>query len=230
VFFFGDLNFRLKKLDNKTIENKIFNKEYENLEYDQLKHCISNNECFNEFNEAKIKFAPTYKYDINKDTYDTSSKKRRAAWCDRILYKLNTQNNNNNINVNELEYNTLNNYKHSDHRPVYGIYLLNLPLNGEMNSIDFEIISSDNNKVEFIFKVNNYEINSNDWIAIYDYNFTHSNDYISYLWVNNSLLGTKQLFEFIDDGSYYLAYFSYKQDQIISLSEKFEIKSKQKIE
>lgn len=128
-----------------------------------------------------------------------------------------------------MEYNTLNNYKQSDHRPVYGIYLLNIPFkNDKINLINFEINLNDNNSIEFIYKVNNYEINSYDWIGIYHSNFTHSNDYISFLWASNNQTNTKQYFDFIEFGSYYLAYFSYKQDQIISLSNLIEIKPKQK--
>ena len=40
-----------------------------------------------EFEEGPLTFEPTYKYDHDCDIYDTSSKKRVPAWCDRIFYQ-----------------------------------------------------------------------------------------------------------------------------------------------
>ena len=42
---------------------------------------------FREFSEGKTFFAPTYKYDLFCDDYDTSEKKRTPAWTDRVLWK-----------------------------------------------------------------------------------------------------------------------------------------------
>lgn len=37
--------------------------------------------------EGKLDFAPTYKYDLFSEDYDTSEKCRTPAWTDRILWK-----------------------------------------------------------------------------------------------------------------------------------------------
>lgn len=42
---------------------------------------------FKSFIEGKLDFAPTYKYDLFSEDYDTSEKCRTPAWTDRILWK-----------------------------------------------------------------------------------------------------------------------------------------------
>jgi phosphatidylinositol-bisphosphatase len=42
---------------------------------------------FKNFFEGDISFAPTYKYDLFSDDYDTSEKCRAPAWTDRVLWK-----------------------------------------------------------------------------------------------------------------------------------------------
>ena len=42
---------------------------------------------FQFYSEGPITFAPTYKYNVQTDEYDTSEKRRAPAWCDRVLYR-----------------------------------------------------------------------------------------------------------------------------------------------
>lgn len=42
---------------------------------------------FKGFEEGPTNFAPTYKYDLFCDDYDTSEKNRTPAWTDRVLWR-----------------------------------------------------------------------------------------------------------------------------------------------
>ena len=56
-----------------------------------LHFCLSLSfvQVFKGFNEGPINFAPTYKYDLFSDDYDTSEKMRTPAWTDRVLWRRN---------------------------------------------------------------------------------------------------------------------------------------------
>jgi phosphatidylinositol-bisphosphatase len=45
------------------------------------------NPVFAGYQEGQINFAPTYKYDLFSEDYDTSEKLRIPAWTDRVLWK-----------------------------------------------------------------------------------------------------------------------------------------------
>ena len=68
------------------------------------------------FKEGEIEFPPTYKFDKNRDTYDTSTKLRIPSWTDRILWK--TRKSSNAQSVSLLYYASIASVKISDHRPV----------------------------------------------------------------------------------------------------------------
>jgi hypothetical protein len=68
------------------------------------------------FHEMPINFAPTYKYDVGSDNYDTSEKKRAPAWCDRILFRGRDQ-----YRLEQLDYRR-HEVRVSDHRPVTGLF------------------------------------------------------------------------------------------------------------
>lgn len=63
--------------------------------------------------EGPLSFKPTFKYDDDCDTYDTSKKMRVPSWTDRILYK---------PDFCELSYYNRREHKFSDHRPVLAIF------------------------------------------------------------------------------------------------------------
>jgi hypothetical protein len=72
---------------------------------------------FADYLEHSITFPPTYKFDLNSDDYDTSTKARTPSWTDRILYKTNSQ-----LAWECLHYSSVTSIKSSDHRPVHAIF------------------------------------------------------------------------------------------------------------
>ena len=45
------------------------------------------NAVLSRFEEGKLNFAPTYKYDDHSVNYDSSEKARIPSWTDRVLYE-----------------------------------------------------------------------------------------------------------------------------------------------
>ena len=144
--FFGDLNFRI---DMEYEEFSEFIKSGQNwkklLEYDQFnKNQKASIEFTEIIGEDPIIHPPSYKYIIGSDLYDydskdkndeegnnpsntnLSGKKRNPSWCDRIFYKKNSF-----VTKDERKvlqslgcYNCVfdENFKSSDHRPVFNIF------------------------------------------------------------------------------------------------------------
>lgn len=86
----GDLNYRIDTMGRDTVIKHVHQNNLPRLlERDQLLLSRKKNPGFRlrSFAEAPITFAPTYKYNVNTDDYDTSEKKRAPAWCDRVLYR-----------------------------------------------------------------------------------------------------------------------------------------------
>ncbi|XP_069492447.1 synaptojanin-1 [Ambystoma mexicanum] len=87
VFWCGDFNYRID-LPNEDVKELIRQQSWDALNAgDQLITQKNNGQIFRGFLEGKVNFAPTYKYDLFSDDYDTSEKCRTPAWTDRILWR-----------------------------------------------------------------------------------------------------------------------------------------------
>lgn len=129
AFFCGDLNYRIE-LPREEVEHKLSkikestNREQKTqltnslLRHDQLRDSISLGRAFAGFQEGHIDFLPTFKFDKGSVDYDTSHKQRIPAWTDRILFK--------GDGIETLEYTSVESAVHSDHRPVFGTYKVDL--------------------------------------------------------------------------------------------------------
>eukprot|EP01137_Pigoraptor_chileana_P034253 Opistho-2@26529 len=90
AFFFGDLNYRIngtRRLVDALVDNAMREVMLSN---DQLSHARIRGSSFWGFTEPHIEFPPTFKYDLDKDDYDTSGKVRIPSWTDRILTRDNS--------------------------------------------------------------------------------------------------------------------------------------------
>ncbi|XP_014870399.1 synaptojanin-1 isoform X3 [Poecilia latipinna] len=87
VFWCGDFNYRIN-LPNEEVKELIKQQNWDALTAgDQLLEQKNTGMVFRGFIEGNLDFAPTYKYDLFSEDYDTSEKCRTPAWTDRILWK-----------------------------------------------------------------------------------------------------------------------------------------------
>jgi len=125
-FIFGDLNFRVDIDLNNCLEFIKSGYLETLLLYDQLYTKKSLNLELMELEELAIKFPPTYKYLINSNEYDLKEK-RIPSWCDRILF-------NRSGKVKGLQYNHVEMFRESDHKPIYGLYKVKLREEDQLNA------------------------------------------------------------------------------------------------
>ncbi|KAJ8944803.1 hypothetical protein NQ318_013137 [Aromia moschata] len=207
VFWMGDLNFRLVEEYDKSpeeIERLIAKKEIKKLfQYDQLRTVMKKGQAFSELTEADPEFPPTFKFSVGTPFYDH---KRRPAWCDRILYCVNSNNYENvTLKVDQLSYKSHPSYTLSDHRPVTAEYIIKIPrpvirmgrsLPSSLDqvfsdygerAIQFEKITSWNEKEDnkaFYRVTKEIPPVKEDWIGLFKDNFCSLDDYVTYEYVS----------------------------------------------
>jgi len=131
VFFGGDLNYRLD-LSREEVELSMLCDTEQGgevdplplLEFDQLLHARAARDAFGDFEEGRISFPPTFKFDKRTDSYDTSRKRRIPAWTDRILFKAKRCAENQLNPIKLREYGCISHARHSDHRPVFARFAM----------------------------------------------------------------------------------------------------------
>ncbi|KAJ5157574.1 Inositol-1-4-5-trisphosphate 5-phosphatase 1 [Penicillium canariense] len=110
TIWLGDFNYRIG-LGNQIVRDLISHRDFQKLyDNDQLNLHMIAGRVFQFYSEGLITFAPTYKYDVGTDNYDTSDKSRIPAWCDRILWR--------GANLRQTQYHTAD-LRVSDHRPIF---------------------------------------------------------------------------------------------------------------
>ncbi|GER49726.1 inositol polyphosphate 5-phosphatase 1 [Striga asiatica] len=118
IFWLGDLNYRINLSYDQT-RNLISKKDWSKLiEKDQLSKEFKKGRAFDGWSEGTLNFAPTYKYELNSESYvgeDPKAGRRTPAWCDRILSF--------GTGIRLLSYRRCE-VRLSDHRPVTAMYMV----------------------------------------------------------------------------------------------------------
>jgi len=134
----GDFNYRIDMKLNEVqqyLKGEIKQNIPHLLKYDQLKLEVEKGELFiNKFIEAEIKFCPTYKLIVGSDDYVLEEGGDRIpGWTDRILYK-----SKNRKTLKLIEYNSIPEIVFSDHKPVYGVFEIDLTEKGDSATDEFK--------------------------------------------------------------------------------------------
>ncbi|XP_017911597.1 PREDICTED: 72 kDa inositol polyphosphate 5-phosphatase isoform X2 [Capra hircus] len=120
VFWFGDFNFRLsggRAAVEAILKQDLGSSVQALLQHDQLTLEMQRGSIFKGFQEPDIHFLPSYKFDVGKDSYDTTSKQRTPSYTDRILYRSRHKG-----DICPIKYSSCPGVRTSDHRPVYGLF------------------------------------------------------------------------------------------------------------
>ncbi|XP_017836008.1 phosphatidylinositol 4,5-bisphosphate 5-phosphatase A isoform X2 [Drosophila busckii] len=118
VFWMGDLNFRLAGDETADrVLNDVENGHLtELLKLDQLTLLRESGQAFSLMEEQLPTFAPTFKFKEGTNEYDL---KRRPAWCDRILHRVQANSYASiSLSAQQLSYQSNMDYTLSDHKPV----------------------------------------------------------------------------------------------------------------
>ncbi|XP_008826996.1 inositol polyphosphate 5-phosphatase K [Nannospalax galili] len=245
ILWFGDMNFRIEDLGLLFVQKCITRQYYHELwEKDQLNIAKRHDPLLQEFQEGPLLFPPTYKFDRHSNNYDTSEKKRKPAWTDRILWRLKRQ-----AQASPFAYSlptsyfslTLKSYiSHmmysiSDHKPVTGTFdlelnpVMSVPLITMMPdclwTMENDMLISYSSTADFLSS-------PWDWIGLYKVGMRHINDYVSYVWVRDNQVSCgdspNQVYINVSDipdteNQFLLCYYSNNLHSIVGISQPFKI-------
>ncbi|XP_062341864.1 inositol polyphosphate 5-phosphatase K isoform X1 [Osmerus eperlanus] len=265
VFWFGDLNFRIEDHGMHFLRSSINSERYNLLwAKDQLLMMRKKEPFLQEFEEGPLRFKPTYKFDRNSNTYDSSSpktllgftgKKRKPAWTDRILWRIkpktpppeeeddekastSTADSHEDecpIRVLQDIYTCDMSYGVSDHKPVLGVFSLELRKHYDTPLVRLSPEgqwSADQDAALSYTILEDFMSSTWDWIGLYKIGFKSVLDYVTFVWVKGDdlpeILETLQVSLNKDAipllrGEYVLGYYSTNMQCIVGLSANFQI-------
>ncbi|KAJ0057109.1 hypothetical protein NL108_002043, partial [Boleophthalmus pectinirostris] len=195
IFWFGDLNFRIEDYDIHVVKCAIDSNKLPLLwERDQLNMAKNTESILDGFMEGLLKFPPTYKFDVGTNTYDTSAKKRKPAWTDRILWRLRRTGSpvpshnaalqrgltswfGGTTKVTQHTYSSHMGYTVSDHKPVSSLFSLQFPFRVDKPLVELQVNKEWNKVSDATVRVNvalSYQRSSWDWVAIYKARFDYT--------------------------------------------------------
>ncbi|XP_054858033.1 inositol polyphosphate 5-phosphatase K [Eublepharis macularius] len=246
LFWFGDLNFRIEDYGLHFVRESINNNRFSLLwEKDQLNIAKKKEAFLQEFREGPLQFKPTYKFDLYSSEYDTSGKKRKPAWTDRILWRLKSplphaseageMPEEQAISVSLHSYASHMSYSISDHKPVTGTFGLELKPLVSVPLVTLHPVGKWSTEQEATVSYSalpEFPHSAWDWIGLYKVTFRHANDYVIYAWVQDNEISSgedaKQVYLSTEElpmagGQFLLGYYSHIMQSIVGLSQHFQI-------
>ncbi|XP_059906072.1 inositol polyphosphate 5-phosphatase K [Gadus macrocephalus] len=242
VFWFGDLNFRIEDYDIHVVKCAVDSHKLPLLwERDQLNMAKNTALILDGFTEGPLNFPPTYKFDVGTHTYDTSAKKRKPAWTDRILWRLRRTGSSvpnhsaalrrgltswlgGTTKVTQHEYRSHMDYTVSDHKPVSAIFSLHFPFKVDIPLVQLQVekewCSVSDATVRFSV-ASSYQRSSWDWVALYKVGFRHHKDYVAFIWAKGEHVAQVTFPEEDiprEDGEYILGYYSNNMNTIVGMA------------
>ncbi|XP_066056187.1 phosphatidylinositol 4,5-bisphosphate 5-phosphatase A isoform X2 [Chamaea fasciata] len=249
VFWFGDLNFRIESLDICFVKYAIDSNVLSQLwEKDQLNIAKSTWPVLRGFQEGPLNFPPTFKFDVGTNKYDSSAKKRKPAWTDRILWKIKPprkglgtdghQPSQGVLSVSQLCYCSHMEYTVSDHKPVAAIFAVQFASKVDKPLVEIYVADEWSRPQQAVVRYKmavGFHRSSWDWIGLYRVGFRHPKDYVSYVWARSDdgdRCLEKQLCAQVmfseealpkGNGEYILGYYSNTSSSIAGVTEPFQI-------
>ncbi|NWS96440.1 PI5PA phosphatase, partial [Mionectes macconnelli] len=252
VFWFGDLNFRIESLDICFVKYAIDSNVLSQLwEKDQLNIAKSTWPVLRGFQEGPLNFPPTFKFDVGTNKYDSSAKKRKPAWTDRILWKIKSPSaglgagkrrpSQGVLSVSQLCYCSHMEYTVSDHKPVAAIFAVQFASKVDKPPVEIYVADEWSRPEQAVVRYKmavGFHRSSWDWIGLYRVGFRHPKDYVSYVWARSDegerclekqlcVSGLQVMFseEALPkgNGEYILGYYSNTSSSIAGVTEPFQI-------
>uniref|UniRef100_A0A8C4UUP2 Phosphatidylinositol 4,5-bisphosphate 5-phosphatase A n=1 Tax=Falco tinnunculus TaxID=100819 RepID=A0A8C4UUP2_FALTI len=249
VFWFGDLNFRIESLDIRFVKYAIDSNILSQLwEKDQLNIAKSTWPVLSGFQEGPLNFPPTFKFDVGTNKYDSSAKKRKPAWTDRILWKIKSPGvglgaggrrpSRGVLSVSQLCYCSHMEYTVSDHKPVAAIFAVQFASKADKPPVEIYVADEWSRPEQAVVRYKmaaGFHRSSWDWIGLYRVGFRHPKDYVSYVWARSDdgeRCLEKQLCAQVifseealpkGKGEYILGYYSNASSSIAGVTEPFQI-------
>ncbi|XP_029083585.1 phosphatidylinositol 4,5-bisphosphate 5-phosphatase A isoform X1 [Monodon monoceros] len=242
VFWFGDLNFRIESYDLHFVKFAIDSEQLHQLwEKDQLNMAKNTWPILRGFQEGPLNFAPTFKFDVGTNKYDTSAKKRKPAWTDRILWKVKAPGGgpspsgreSHRLQVTQHSYHSHMEYTVSDHKPVAAQFVLHFAFRDEVPLVRLDVADEwvrpeqavVRYRIETVFARSSW-----DWIGLYRVGFRHCKDYVAYVWAKHEDVdGNIYQVTFSEEslpkghGDFILGYYSHTHSILIGVTEPFQI-------
>ncbi|XP_055972435.1 phosphatidylinositol 4,5-bisphosphate 5-phosphatase A [Sorex fumeus] len=242
VFWFGDLNFRIESFDLHFVKLAIDKNQLQQLwEKDQLNMAKSTWPILKGFQEGPLNFAPTFKFDVGTNKYDTSAKKRKPAWTDRILWKVKTPSGgpspsgreSHRLLVTQHSYRSHMEYTVSDHKPVAAQFVLRFAFRDDVPLVRLEVADEWVRPEQAVVRYRMETVfarSSWDWIGLYRVGFRHCKDYVAYVWAKHEDVdGSVYQVTFSEEslpkghGDFILGYYSHTHSILIGVTEPFQI-------